>query len=368
MVTPMTPDRPREVSRLFDRRSLLRRGGTFAVACASARLVPGVTREARAAVPDDAASAEDLIGAISYYVTDSQNTLLDVARRHDLGILEISAANPGVDAWVPGEERAILLPTAHLLPEVPREGIVVNLAELRLYLFRGESVETHAIGIGRDGFATPMGPTTVVRKTENPVWRPTAATRIDKPELPASVPAGPDNPLGAHAIYLGWPTYLIHGTNKPYGVGRRVSRGCIRMYPEAVADLFTKVQPSMPVRVIAEPIKLGWSNGDLYLEAHPDIAQLDQLEDSYAFTPHPTSRPPESFRRRLLDKAGDAAGRIDWDIVDAELTDRRGIPVRITRAATATTIADNEAKAGDPGTPGRNPGKPAISRPFTGLY
>ena len=256
--------------------------------------------------------------------------MLDVAREADLGILEISAANPGVDAWVPGPERLIVLPTAHILPETDRRGIVVNLAELRLYLFDGDRVETHAIGVGREGFGTPLGKTSVVRKAKNPTWRPTKDTRADRPDLPAVVPSGPDNPLGYHAIYLGWPTYLIHGTNKPYGVGRRVSRGCIRMYPEQVEDLFSKVSRNMPVQVIQEPVKLGWSEGELYIEAHPGIEQLDELEATYSFS----LEPPPDLRERITAKAGEAASRIDWDIVEAELIERRGMPVRITRSET----------------------------------
>jgi len=280
----------------------------------------------------------DLLGRLTYHVTDGRHTLLEVAREHNLGVLEVSAVNPGVDAWVPGRERLIILPTAELLPEVPREGIVVNLSEMRLYHFPGEGgvPESHCIGIGRDGFGTPLGETEIVRKTADPTWYPTEATRADRPELPAVVPPGPDNPLGRHALYLGWPTYLIHGTNKPLGVGRRVSRGCLRMYPERVAALFERVPVGTPVRVIEEPIKLGWSGGELYLEAHPDLDQLDELEATYRFT----LRPPPAIDDRLRAKAGDAAARIDWNVVEAELVGRRGIPVQITRRAEAVAETD----------------------------
>ena len=294
----------------------------------------------------------DMLGSIRYHVTDSNRTLLDVAQENDLGILEISAANPGIDVWVPGPERLIVLPTAHILPETDRRGLVINLAELRLYFFRGDSTETHAIGVGREGFGTPQGSTLVVRKAENPTWRPTADTRADRPDLPAVVPPGPDNPLGHHAIYLGWPTYLIHGTNKPFGVGRRVSRGCIRMYPEQVADLFSKVNNNIPVQVINEPIKLGWSNGELFIEAHPEIDQLDELEATYSFS----LKPPPDIRERIIAKAGEAADRINWDSVEAELIERRGVPVQITSGDTkvAENGADNHA--------------PSVPRAFTGLY
>ncbi|MCB9945357.1 MAG: L,D-transpeptidase family protein [Geminicoccaceae bacterium] len=296
----------------------------------------------------------DLLGSITYQVTDDKTVLVEVAQKNDLGILAISAANPGVDIWVPGAERLIVLPTAHILPEVDRRGIVINLAELRLYLFRGDVVETHAIGVGREGYGTPVGTTQVVRKTKDPTWRPTADTRADRPDLPAVVPPGPDNPLGRHAIYLGWPTYLIHGTNKPFGVGRRVSRGCIRMYPEAVADLFGKVGPNTRVQVINEPVKLGWSRGELFIEAHPDIDQLDELEATYSFS----LKPPPDIRQRIIAKAGDAAARIDWDVVEAELMERRGIPAQITRGNTRVAIDDG----------GERPTTAAVPGAFTGLY
>ena len=181
----------------------------------------------------------DLIGEPTYYLTRGDETLLDIAMERNLGVPEISAVNPGVDPWVPGAETLITLPTQFLLPDAPHKGIVVNYGDLRLYHFRKDgSVETYAIGVGRDGFELKMGQTKIVRKKEQPTWYPTESTRRDKPEVGTVVPPGPDNPLGEYALYLGWPTYLIHGTNKPYGVGRRVSRGCIRMYPQGVEQLF----------------------------------------------------------------------------------------------------------------------------------
>jgi L,D-transpeptidase ErfK/SrfK len=268
-----------------------------------------------------------VIGRITYYLTDGERTLLQVARERGLGMLELSAANPGVDAWVPGEERLLTLPTAHILPDGPRQGIVINLAELRLYhMAPGRPVESYAIGVGRDGFDTPRGQTTVVRKKEKPTWYPTDSKRRDDPTVPAVVPPGPDNPLGEYAMYLGWPTYLMHGTNKPFGVGRRVSRGCIRMYPEGVAALYPQVKIGTPVAVVDQPIKLGWLEGELYLEAHPDLDQLDELENTYGFT----LKPAPDMREPIMAKAGAEAWRIDWDVVEAELVARRGLPVRIT--------------------------------------
>lgn len=286
----------------------------------------------------------DMVGRLKLHLTSRDEILLDVARVHDLGILEVSAANPGIDPWIPPPERLIVLPTAHILPDAPREGIVINLAELRLYFFPSSGgVETHAIGIGRDGFETPKGRTKIVRKAKDPTWYPTESKRKLDPTVPRVVPPGPDNPLGSRALYLGWPAYLIHGTNKPYGVGRRVSLGCIRMYPEQIEDLYEKVAIGTPVTVVEQAIKLGWRDGELWLEAHPDYDQLDELEVSYTFTPKP---PPAGAFDLVRAKAGAEAARVDWDLVATEMVARRGYPVRITRrpgeraAATATPVRD----------------------------
>lgn len=308
----------------------------------------------RAALPAIAAPAagSDLVGRLSYLVTDGQKTLIDIAVERDLGILSISALNQGVDVWVPGPERLVTLPTAHVLPEFERRGIIVNLAEFRLYYFPTLNAPPviHTIGIGRDGFSTPIGPTTIVRKQANPSWYPTESTRADRPDLPSVVPSGPDNPLGLFALYLGFPTYLIHGTNKPYGVGRRVSRGCIRMYPSGVASLFAQVPVGTPARIMNDPIKLGWSEGELYLEVHPDTEQFDQLEVDYRFTRKP---PPPDAAARITAKAGVEATRLAWDVIERELVNRQGIPVQITRPV----MANAESRS-----------KSSIPSGFTGLY
>jgi L,D-transpeptidase ErfK/SrfK len=241
-----------------------------------------------------------------------------------------------VDVWVPGEERLVTLPTAHVLPDAPPKGIVINIAELRMFWFRPDgAVETHPIGVGRDGLETPTGQTRIVRTQERPVWYPTAGKRLDNPDLPAAVPPGPDNPLGEYALYLGWPTYLIHGTNKPYGVGRRLSRGCIRMYPEDIESLFPRIPVGTPVTVVDQPIKLGWHEGELYVEAHPDLEQLTQLEDQQAFT----LKPAPDLTAEVLRKAGAEAGRVNWRVLEAELVARRALPVQITGVADSAVVA-----------------------------
>ena len=274
----------------------------------------------------------DLIGEPTFYLTQGGETLLDVALERNLGVPEISAANPGVDPWVPGAETLVTLPTQFILPDAPRKGIVINYGDLRLYHFRKDgSIETYAIGVGRDGFELKMGQTKIVRKKEKPTWYPTESTLQDKPWVGTVVPPGPDNPLGDYALYLGWPTYLIHGTNKPYGVGRRVSRGCIRMYPQGVERLYGEIPVGTPVTAVNQPVKLGWHMGELYLEAQPDFAQLDQLEESQGITPLPVT---DEDRRWILERAGADAARIDWAVAEAELVKRSGMPIQVTRART----------------------------------
>lgn len=279
-----------------------------------------------------AAISGDLIGAMRFHQARHEDTLIDLARTYDVGFVEIAVANPQLDPWLPGEASQIVLPTAHILPPGPREGVVINLAEQRLYVYEGEGrASTFPIGIGREGWETPVGETQVVKKRENPTWFPPASIRREEPELPEAIPPGPDNPLGTRALYLGWPSYLIHGTNEPYGVGRRISRGCIRLYPEDILRLYERVPVGTPVRVIDEPIKLGWSDEVLYLEVHPTLKEADEVEQEGELGT--TSRPESSelgIREKIVITAGAAADWLNWRAVTRALEDRRGIPMAIT--------------------------------------
>ena len=272
--------------------------------------------------------SNDLIGSIGYYQVREEETLLDIARLHDLGFIELVAANPGIDPWLPGTGRTIMLPKQHILPAARRQGIVINLPELRLYFFPGNggSPQTYPLGIGRLGRETPLGSTSIVAKRKDPVWVPPASIRAERPELPEAVPPGPDNPLGNYAMNLGWPSYVIHGTNKPYGIGRRVSSGCIRMYPEDIERLFPLVEIGAPVTVVNQSLKLGWSDGELYMEIQPDVAEGDELEARGWFTP--TLLP--DLEERVRQAAGKDATRIYWPSVRRAATAKRGFPVRIT--------------------------------------
>ena len=280
----------------------------------------------------------DMIGSLGHILTDYEDTLLDIARANGLGYVEMIAANRGIDPWVPGEGTPIVLPTAHVLPDAEREGLVVNLAEHRLYYFGPPGMETvtFPLGVGREGWGTPLGSTEIVRKKERPTWFPPESIREKKPHLPKAVPPGPHNPLGSHALYFDWPSYLIHGTNMPWGVGRRVSHGCIRLYPEDIARLFELVPIGTPVQVISQAIKIGWYDGELYVEAHPEAEQADELEWTGRIeSVDGRSRADALFR--IKTQAGTAQDRLDWHLIRKALEERSGVPVQITADRSATT-------------------------------
>ena len=276
----------------------------------------------------------NVVGELQVIRARHEDTFLDIARAYDLGYDELVQANPGVDPWLPGVGTRVVLPTRHVLPDGPREGIVLNVGTKRLFYFPkpapGESREviTHPVGIGREGWSTPLGTTKVTAKTKNPVWTVPASIRKEhaaqgKP-LPARVPPGPDNPLGDYAMRLGFPSYLIHGTNKPDGIGMRVSHGCIQLFPEDIESLFAAVPVGTTVRIVNEPLLLGWQDGNLWLEAHP------ALEDD------------QRNLRAVLDKrlAKALAGRLpeapglDTALVALTVAAGRGFPVPLLEPAT----------------------------------
>lgn len=229
----------------------------------------------------------DLIGAIHVVEARHEDTLLDIARRYDIGQEQIVRANPAVDRWLPGGGTRVTIPTRYILPAGPRQGLVLNVPEMRIYYYPepqpGEPpvVQTYPVGIGRQDWGTPLGLTRVIGKKKNPTWTPPASIRKEHEEagdpLPAVVPAGPDNPLGLYAMRLaiGGGSYLIHGTNKAFGVGMRASHGCIRMMPEDIEYLFPQIEVGTPVRIVSQPVKVGWFGGKLYLEVHEPLEEDD---------------------------------------------------------------------------------------------
>lgn len=222
---------------------------------------------------------DNVVGHLQVTRAHEEDTLSDIARRFNVGYEEIARANPGVDPWLPHEGTTVILPTQFVLPDAPHSGVVINLAALRLYYYppakQGEPqrVITHPIGIGQIGWSTPVGNTKIVSKRANPTWYPPASVRKEHAEdgeiLPAKIGPGPDNPLGRYAFTLDWPSYLIHGTNQPYGVGLRASHGCIRLYPEDVAQLFDEIPVGTKVTVVNQPLVSGYRGDVLYLQSYP---------------------------------------------------------------------------------------------------
>lgn len=274
------------------------------------------------------APTDDVIGLPSLYVTVAKDTLLDVARSYDLGYVEIRAANPGIDPWLPGAGKTLKLPTQHVLPDAPHRGIVINLPELRLYYFPAQGAPvSFPIGIGGEGKETPVGHTRVIAKRVHPTWIPTKSEHEENPDLPAVVPPGPDNPMGDYALYLGWQGYAIHGTDRPYSIGRRDSHGCIRLYPEDIEKLFHLVAVGTPVAVVDQPAKAGWTGGMLYLEIHPKLSDADSLESQGK----PRSSDPIDAEAVVLKAAGEEADDLDWHRIGLAERQRSGIAVPVMR-------------------------------------
>jgi L,D-transpeptidase ErfK/SrfK len=275
------------------------------------------------------AGSPPAVGQIQTYRTVPGDSLLDIAHKFDVGYVAIIAANPVLDPWVPGIGKEIVLPTMHLLPQAPHEGIVINIAEMRIYYFPTKDGVplTFPIGIGEEGSETPSGETRIVRKMANPVWYRTKNEIAAKPWAPKIVPPGPDNPLGAYALYLGWPSYLIHGTDDWRRVGRRDSRGCLGMYAADIETMFREVKIGTRVTVVNQPVKFAWIDEQLYMEVHPTPHQADQLE----FQNTDDFVDPSGLTKTILAAAGDAASRLDWGAIRQAAKDRNGVPIKITR-------------------------------------
>ncbi|MCG2634547.1 MAG: L,D-transpeptidase family protein [Gammaproteobacteria bacterium] len=279
------------------------------------------TAESGAAFP--IARGQDLFGEVMVVDAAQTDTLLDIARRYGFGLLELVQANPGVDRWLPGAGTSVILPGQRVLPTAPRQGIVVNVAELRLYYYwqatvSEQWVETYPISVGRMDWQTPLGETKIVARIPNPAWHPPESIRrehaADGDILPTVVPAGPDNPLGQFALRLGIPGYLIHGTNRPFSIGMHVTHGCIRLYPEDISHLFGLVETGTPVYLVNEPEKLGWSGNTLYLEVHRPEGVGD-----YAVA-------LDRVAARLAQMLDGVPASVEWELVERTVRDALGVP------------------------------------------
>lgn len=284
------------------------------------------------------APGEDLVGQIQVIKARYEDTFADIGTANDLGYLEMVAANPGVDPWLPGAGTDIILPTRYILPSGPREGIVINLAEYRLYYFpKGRNVVyTYPLGIGREGWGSPVTLTSIVGKTPNPSWTPPKSIRAehaaDGDILPAVFPPGPNNPLGPFKFSLGTPGYLIHGSNKKFGIGMRVSHGCFRMLNPNVLELAKLVPIGTKVRIINEPYKFGVAAGKVYLEAHAPLSDSE----------HASLNDKNTAVINSLLKRDDLVSRVqmDWEQVREVVSAEDGIPVPIATEQGQTVAAE----------------------------
>ena len=274
-------------------------------------------------------SGATLIGEIVTTEAGERDTLLDIARLYGFGYQDMKLVNPELDTWLPGAGQKVILPAQFVLPAARQEGIVLNIPEMRLYYYpppaKGgpREVLTYPLGIGREGWATPYIATRIIEKKVRPSWYPPESIRREHAEagdpLPKVVRPGPDNPLGDYAMRLGRPEYLIHGTNKPYGIGMRVSHGCIRLYPEDIEALFAEVTLKTPVNIINQPYKLGVKDEVIYLEAHPFLQ-----EDSEQYQNNLTS-----VVSLLINMAGGRDYELDWDKAHEAINRPTGLPVAI---------------------------------------
>jgi L,D-transpeptidase ErfK/SrfK len=274
--------------------------------------------------------SDGVVGSAFYVKSREQDTLLDIGRQSQLGYQDMDQANPKLDVWVPGKGSDVLLPTIFVLPEAPRSGLVLNRPEMRLYYYppgKPGEVQSYPISIGREGWNTPLGAFNVTKKVKDPTWTPPASIKAEHAAngdiLPDVVPAGPDNPLGPYAIRLSIPGYLIHGTNKPWGLGMQVSHGCIRMNNEGITELFPQVAEGAPVTIVDQPYKVGWLGDDLYLEVHID-----------------TPAKKTSVRGAIPESVANTPGlSMDWSAAERAIAENTGLPQLIgTRRVAANPL------------------------------
>jgi L,D-transpeptidase ErfK/SrfK len=290
-----------------------------------------------------------LVGELLKVRARYEDTFLDIGRRYGIGYDELILANPGVDPWLPGEGAEVVLPLRFVLPHAPRKGLVLNVPEMRLYYFpkrkKGEKpvVITHPVSIGRMDWSTPLGVTKVTAKIRNPSWRPPASIRKEKlaegVALPEFVPPGPDNPMGSHALSLGISGYYIHGTNRPDGIGMRVTHGCVRMFPEDIKSLFGTLPVGTPVRIVNEPYKVGWMGGILFLEAHPLLEE---------HRPEEKAHDVDEAMQRIAAATEGLGISVDWRRVREVIEAHTGVPVPIAdlRGGMASSSARSRSHGG----------------------
>lgn len=300
----------------------------------------------------------DVVGYVQKTMVGKDDTMPDIARRFDVGYEELLLANPGVDPWLPGVGREVVVPTQFVLPAAPHQGVVVNVAAMRIFYYpphkKGEPqiVYTHPIGIGRVGWKTPEGSTKVVSRQKDPVWFVPKSVRDEHAEngdkLPTVVAAGPDNPLGQYMFRLGWPSYLIHGTNKPYGVGMRSSHGCMRLYPEDIAVFYDLIPIGTKVTVVNQPYVFGWRDGILYLQAYATLE-----DDPRDWSKNRKRLLAKMVKPQMAQNIKNHDDEIDWERVSDLAHAPRALPVPVSggrdgldTVLASSTLVENTLPAG----------------------
>jgi L,D-transpeptidase ErfK/SrfK len=314
----------------------------------------------------------EVFGEVQVIDARHEDTFVSLARTYNVGYEELRQANPHVDEWLPGEGTKITIPSRYVLPRAAQRGIVVNVAELRLFYFPAESgplpegvapgsrrVITHPISIGRMDWSTPLGVTTITAKVANPSWYPPQSIREEHAArndiLPRVVPPGPDNPLGKHAMRLGLPGYLIHGTNKPSGVGMRVTHGCVRMFPEDIEALYKTVPTGTSVNIVNQPVKIGWTaDGTLYLEAHPPLMESNvdgeavAVVDASVEQPETTQESPlTSLMRAYIAATEGRRVDLDWEAAERVAQFGNGVPEPVSVAGSVSVTTEIAAASPD---------------------
>jgi len=293
----------------------------------------------------DLPDGENMVGTIAAIETREDDALPDIARHFGLGYNDISIANSAVSPWTPKSGSRVLLPLQFILPDSPRKGIALNLANMRLFYYpKSDKVYTYPVGIGRQGWNTPMGLTSIVAKDANPSWNVPESIHREHAEkgdsLPKVVRSGPDNPLGLYAMRLGFPGYLIHGTNKPYGIGMQISHGCIQLYPEDIEVLFKKATVGMPVHIIHQPYLTAWHQDMLYLEAHEPLPKWANDK----------AKLKKQVVKQLREAGAKKGAAVDWDKVERILQRSDGVPTPVlAQSPDVAEIAANAVQLQHPG-------------------
>jgi len=259
-----------------------------------------------------------VIGAPTTYSVKNNDTMLDIARRNGLGYNEMNLVYPAMDPWVPPNKKNLIVPTFWVLPPNQHEQLVINLPELRLYYFDRSSgtVQTYPIGIGDEGWESPLGSFHIVEKRPNPSWY--IPLSLQAKYGMAVMPPGPENPLGEYMMKFSAGAYGVHGTAMPWGVGRLVSHGCIRCYPEHIKLLYPQVSIGTKLEIIYEPIKFGMKGGQVFVEAHPDVYR--RIPDYHSYAMQKLAQNPNAPK---VDE------RLYWVAVSLQ----SGVPMNVTKAS-----------------------------------